>query len=602
VDLYYASAIDTLGVQTTVTASSATSPVYLSGLVPGTTYQFTVYSSNTGGQSTATSSGSNLLYQIGSIPGAPTAASAALTPAGNPTGVLISFTAPSNLGGGVSSYTATAFSGATPISSASGAASPLTITGLTAGTSYTYSVVATNSYGNSPASTTTILTIGGTWVQFDFGTAKALGSYNLACINAASMTGWTIAGSNDDSSWSLIDRVIGVNIYLYNGSSGYSKTILPPYRGTAYRYMRWICETTTDTNYIFNHYTTWRDTADDILTATVPGQVTYSSGANDIVPYDNSGTIYLNGSNINWLHVGNYGSGSYSGPTTTAMASINTLTLVYKTLPGAPANVSGTLYPSVTPTGINVSFSSPANLGGEAVIYYASAIDTLGVRPTVTASSGTSPIYLTGLVAGTTYRFTVYSSNTIGQSTTTSSGSNLLYPSSSTSRVFHVRYEGTAATSGAVGSPNIVIGYTFYENAPGDIYVNIESNARGTGVSGVYTVDTLVSSFPSVQGGTSYKISGNTISSVGYTAPQSNLPNLIVNGSYDDNYTDIGMPWNVTFLGVSYSNVYLGSNTYLTFGAGSTNYYALSESNPYIPKIMTGCADNSYQRVYTGTF
>ena len=40
---------------------------------------------------------------------------------------------------------------------------------------------------------------------------------------------------------------------------------------------------------------------------------------------------------------------------------------------------------------------------------------------------------------------------------------------------------------------------------------------------------------------------------------------------------------------------------YLTFGAGSTTYSSISASNPAIPKIMVGGADNSIQRIYTGT-
>jgi len=74
---------------------------------------------------------------------------------------------------------------------------------------------------------------------------------------------------------------------------------------------------------------------------------------------------------------------------------------------------------------------------------------------------------------------------------------------------------------------------------------------------------------------------------------------VLINESRDDEFVPLYIPWAVTFLGISYStgNVFLGSNTYLTFGAGSTLYSNLTASNPNLPKIMIGCGDNSYQRV-----
>lgn len=52
-----------------------------------------------------------------------------------------------------------------------------------------------------------------------------------------------------------------------------------------------------------------------------------------------------------------------------------------------------------------------------------------------------------------------------------------------------------------------------------------------------------------------------------------------------------------TFNGQSYNSVFVGSNTYLTFGGGSRNYSALSASNPALPGVHVCSRDNSYQRV-----
>jgi len=59
--------------------------------------------------------------------------------------------------------------------------------------------------------------------------------------------------------------------------------------------------------------------------------------------------------------------------------------------------------------------------------------------------------------------------------------------------------------------------------------------------------------------------------------------------------TDTTFP--VTFNGSNYNNVFIGSNTYITFGSGSSAYSSLSASNPAIPGVHMCADDNSYQRV-----
>ena len=73
------------------------------------------------------------------------------------------------------------------------------------------------------------------------------------------------------------------------------------------------------------------------------------------------------------------------------------------------------------------------------------------------------------------------------------------------------------------------------------------------------------------------------------------------NGSNDDGFWTLPLPFNITYNGTNYSAVYIGTNSYITFGAGSAQYSSLSESNPALPKIMITAADNSAQRIYFGT-
>lgn len=192
------------------------------------------------------------------------------------------------------------------------------------------------------------------------------------------------------------------------------------------------------------------------------------------------------------------------------------------------------------------------------------------------------------------------------------------------SRIYHVRLEGNNATTGTAGSPTIVVSFTFHETNPSEIYFYIETHSKPEGLSGIFTADTSVASY-TVTNGTSWRVTStgtNTCDlaslSAAFHPALSDLPAVLFDSSttpatvslgvvsnanpptQDDTYIPLYIPWAVTFLGTSYAtgNVYLGSNTYLTFGGGSTQYSGLSESNPNLPKIMIGCADNSFQKVY----
>ena len=107
------------------------------------TVKCTVTATNSAGSASATSAATATV--AGSVPGAPTG----VTATGGNTQASVAFTASSTGGPAITSYTVTSSPGGF---TASGSASPLTVTGLTNGTSYTFTVTATNSLGTGPAS------------------------------------------------------------------------------------------------------------------------------------------------------------------------------------------------------------------------------------------------------------------------------------------------------------------------------------------------------------------------------------------------------------------------------------------------------------------
>ena len=128
------------------TATGATSPVNVTGLTNGTAYTFTVVATNAVGNSGASTASTAVIPKT--VPGAPTSVVAT---AGNAS-ASVAFTAPaSNGGSAITGYTVTSSPGSF---TATGATSPINVTGLTNGTAYTFTVIATNAVGNSLASST----------------------------------------------------------------------------------------------------------------------------------------------------------------------------------------------------------------------------------------------------------------------------------------------------------------------------------------------------------------------------------------------------------------------------------------------------------------
>jgi uncharacterized protein (TIGR02145 family) len=127
-----------------LTGTGSASPVTVTGLTNGTAYAFTVTATNANGIGQASSASNSVTPST--VPGAPTIGTAT---AGNAQ-ATVTFTAPvSNGGSAITGYTATSSPGGFTGTST---ASPITVTGLTNGTAYSFTVTATNANGTGPAS------------------------------------------------------------------------------------------------------------------------------------------------------------------------------------------------------------------------------------------------------------------------------------------------------------------------------------------------------------------------------------------------------------------------------------------------------------------
>lgn len=138
------------------TATGASSPITVPGLVLGTSYTFTVHATNDIGDSVESTASAAIIPAT--VPAAPTIASASIEDSQS----VVAFT-PGDTGGlPIDSYTITAkdtIVTANGGQTATGTASPILVPGLVNGDAYTFSVVATNAVGSSAPSGSSALVI-----------------------------------------------------------------------------------------------------------------------------------------------------------------------------------------------------------------------------------------------------------------------------------------------------------------------------------------------------------------------------------------------------------------------------------------------------------
>ena len=219
------------GPYTTVSTSGAvTTPNYTdsSSLTNGTTYYYVVNAVNAGGESPNSA-------QVSVIPGLPLPPTAGSATRGD-SQATVTFEGAADNGSPITSYTATSSPGGRTGScvvgttcTVLGAYTSTTVSGLTNGTTYTFSVTATNQIGTGPASSAfgPVIPAGlpfpPTTVTAVPGNALAIVSFSGAFDNGSPITGYTATSSPDGKTGTGTSSPITVT-GLTNGSQ-YSFTV-----------------------------------------------------------------------------------------------------------------------------------------------------------------------------------------------------------------------------------------------------------------------------------------------------------------------------------------------------------------------------------------
>ena len=391
-----------------LTATCPGSPCVVSGLTDGTSYTFTVHATNSEGDSAE--SGASAAVTPASLPGAPTGVSAS---AGNAQ-ATVSFTAPASDGGAtITGYTVTASPGGI---TATCPGSPCVVSGLTGGTSYTFTVHATNDIGDSPesAASSAVIPVGPpakpSGVVYTPGDAQIGVSFAVPADGGSTITGYQV--STDGG-------------------------------------LSWTTLTTTVTG------------------GTVTGTVTGLT----------NGTTYQ--VQVRAVNVNGESAASTSQSVTPA------------TTPDAPSGVSATAGPGRA----SVSFTAPASTGGSAVTSYTVTASPGGA----TATCPGSPCEITGLTNGTSYTFTVHATNGVGNSAESSASAAVTpvsapgTPGNLTTKARDTSIELSFTAPDAGGSP--ITGYE-YSIDGGLTWQPLTTTASGSGLTGTISGLTPGTAYP----------------------------------------------------------------------------------------------------------
>ncbi len=562
----------------------ATYDCTVTGLTNGTSYTFTVTSTNF--QGTGLPSTPSTAVVPAAVPGAPTIGAAT----GGDAQASVAFTAPASDGGSaITSYTVTATDSTTPANGGqtiSGSASPLVVTGLTNGDSYTFTVTATNGAGTGLASSASNAVVPATVPGAPtIGTAtagdreasvaftapasdggSAITSYKVTATDSTTPAngGQTISGSasplvvtgltNGDSYTFTVTATNGAGTGLASSASNAVVPATVPGAPTIGK----ATAGNTEASVAFtapasdggSAITSYKATATDSTAPAHGGQTVTGSSSPLVV------TGLTNGDRYTFTVTATNTVG-------TGLASSASNAVVPDLVPGTPTDVIATRGNARA----SVGFTPPASNGGSAITSYkVTATDsTTPAHGGQTVTGSSSPLVVTGLTNGDRYTFTVTATNAAGPGLA-SSPSNAVVPAGvpgPPTNVTATRGNGQAsvtftppasdggsaitsytatATGGRTatgsGSPLVVTGLT---NGHSYAFTVTATNEAGTGPASSPSKTVVPATTPGAP--TAVTVTGgNALASVGFTPPVSNGGSPIT--SYTVKATDLTNPAN----------------------------------------------------------
>ena len=318
-------------------------------------------------------------------------------------GATVSWSTPT--GGPPASYTITPYVNgvAQGTVSVNAPANAATITGLTAGTTYTFTVQATNGSGTSAVSApSNALTVANQSSLLDFGTPQNIdsgdgNSAELGVKFTSSTEGQIVGlrfykaaantGTHVGSLWTASGQLLAQATFTGETGSGWQQvSFSTPVNVTA--------GTTYVAGYLApnGHYSSTPNQFATAFSNPPLSAIANSASSNGVFAYTATSTFPTSSFNATnyWVDV------IYAGPTA----------------PGQVTGVTGT----AQPVGVTVSWSPPSN-GGPVDNYVVTPYIGSTAQTPVTVSGSTTSTLISPLTAGTAYTFTVQATNSTGGGT-----------------------------------------------------------------------------------------------------------------------------------------------------------------------------------------